>query len=546
MGLLAVCASPVLAGPKPSPYLKSDQKLVFHYAAVEGSKLHRITLPGGPQSFIELKESPAETLKSVDKDGKTVDADGETTCFDAQGSQTANAPAAKCLITVARGAHADPNEARAVIAHEVFHVYQAVMAGTIEHFDQEVSESSWLIEGSAQWVDSVLVNPNRGATYFWKAYLNSPAKSLFERSYDAVGFYGHLASRGINLWDEFPAMFGAASSEDAYLAAGAASKEVLNSEASEFFRKPSFGREWDLSGPNVPSSGEVGFTPHKVKVAAGAKPITLTVAPYADGVYDLSVSAPVIELGVSSGIVRLRSTEGSGVNELEPTRLALCGDPHGCNCPGQPPNHYAKFSHGDLAITGGRSGGSLKIVARKRCEKALPNRSCQGLLPLPRGAVTEQLQPADQPIPGLSLPEPVNNILHPTECTFWGPPAAETGTKQLVAWDWLFVWEGGSNRPPPTGAFADALANASKPPLPITYDYGIGTGAAVASQPETVTESVQWVGEPPEAKMVSEVSPEITVGEVEVRNDEFVLILPGSSGEALTDLTTVAKVLEAR
>jgi len=54
------------------------------------------------------------------------------------------------------------------------------------------------------------------------------------------------------------------------------------------------------------------------------------------------------------------------------------------------------------------------------------------------------------------------------------------------------------------------------------------------------------VGEPAEAKTVSEVSPEVTVGEVEVRNDEFVVALPGSSAEAITDLSTVARELEAK
>ena len=157
------------------------------------------------------------------------------------------------------------------------------------------------------------------------------------------------------------------------------------------------------------------------------------------------------------------------------------------------------------------------------------------------------MQPADQPIPGLSLPEPGNNILHPTECTFWGQPAPETGTKQLVAWDWLFVWEGGLHQPSPEGGgFVAAFANGSKPPLPISYDYGIGNGSAVASQPETVTESVQWVGEPAEAQIVREVHPEVTVGEVDVRNDEFVVFLPEPSAEAQKDLSTVAGQLNVK
>jgi hypothetical protein len=63
-----------------------------------------------------------------------------------------------------------------------------------------------------------------------------------------VGFFGHLAASGISLWSEFPDIFRQTSPQAAYEAAIGGNREVLNSEASVFFRKPAFGREWDQQG----------------------------------------------------------------------------------------------------------------------------------------------------------------------------------------------------------------------------------------------------------------------------------------------------------
>jgi hypothetical protein len=541
---ISVFAQAASAGPKPSPYLAKDQALVNHYAAVEGAKLG-VNLPGGATKFLEVIESSKYVLKVETAHGKKATATGETRCVDEQGDSFGKA--AKCEIELPRYPHVVAGELRPTIAHEVFHAFQAVMAGTVERFEQEETESEWLIEGSATWVESDLISPDPGAHGWWATYLKTPRRPLTGRSYDAVGFFGHLASSGISLWSKFRNIFEQSSPQGAYEAAIGGNREALNSEASAFFRKPAFGREWDQQGPNVPAAAEVGFKAAKVKVPAGAKPVTLEVAPYADGAYELSISAPVVELGVSGGAVRLRSTDGSGVDEVEPTRLVLCGDPHGCSCPGQPASHDLKFNQGDLAISAGPGGGRVKLVARARCESALPDRSCQGLIPRPRGAVSEQLQPADQLVPGLSLPEPKNNLVHPSECTFWAAPNPETGAKQLVGFDWLFVWDETQNRPPPEdGGFVGPFAEATSPPQPISYDYGIGSWSALATQPETVTESSQWVGEPPEFREVPEVHPESATGEVLVRNDEFVVFITGSAAEARLDLLSAAHELDPR
>jgi hypothetical protein len=383
LGLLATLASLAVLAPaalaKPS-YLTHDRSLVNYYVAAEGAKLG-VSLPGGTGKFIELTESAAHTLVEAQPDGTTVEAAAETSCHSASGSQ--EGPAASCRITVARIAHEEgEGELRSTIAHEVFHVFQAVMSLTLQNFNRK--ESGWLTEGSATWVEAALVHNAPTARSWWETYLRSPHVPLFSRTYSAVGFFGHLASSGVSPWSKFKAMFAATSNDAAYAAAVGSNQLLLNSEASMFFREPSFGSAWDVQGPDVPSPAEVGFKPTNVKMA-GAQEL-LSVAPYSDGAYHVTTKKmpagkPILEVRVSGAHIRLHSTEGGNVNAIDPGNVKLCTDSKGCSCPGRPSAALEQFKEGDLAITGGPTGGDVWLVPHARCETLLGPRSCEGLLP---------------------------------------------------------------------------------------------------------------------------------------------------------------------
>ncbi|MEQ1911469.1 MAG: hypothetical protein ABMA15_21805, partial [Vicinamibacterales bacterium] len=78
-----------------------------------------------------------------------------------------------------------------VITHEVFHCYQQHAVGSAAEVNQV---ASWLGEGQPTWVQAKLVS---GAVYpaltqHWVTYVSTPKGRLFDRSYDALGFFGHL------------------------------------------------------------------------------------------------------------------------------------------------------------------------------------------------------------------------------------------------------------------------------------------------------------------------------------------------------------------
>lgn len=362
----------------PASYLAGDRSLVKSYALLEGAKLG-VSLPGGPLAFITVIESSKHFLEPEKRaaDGTRVLDDAETLCVDAAGEQIG--PAAHCQITLATSAHG--GELRATIAHEVFHVFQAVLSETMKNETRPNNE--WLMEGSATWVETDLVHSVPAGRDWWTIYLRSPRAPLFTRGYDAVGFFGHLAASGISPWGRFRAIFRQTSNEGAY-AAAEVNKTFLDTEASAFFREPALGSAWDEHGPDLPTREEVGYRPTSEDIRTTQE--LLEVAPHADGAYRLSLknmpaSEPVLEVRVNGADVRLRSTADGDVNEVDTGGLDLCSDAHGCGCPGQAPVKMAQFKEGDLALGGGTGGGRVWLIPRKRCETLLTARTCEGLLP---------------------------------------------------------------------------------------------------------------------------------------------------------------------
>ncbi len=378
VGVLVACVFAPAAVAKPSSYYATDRALVNYYAKIEAGKLPGVVLKGGADNFIKVIDSskPLGTTSLKGSGGKAV---AETPCFDAMNGFTG--PAVRCEIIFYKDAQG--SELRATVAHEVFHVFQAVMAGTLKHFNEESATKQWLIEGSAIWVEVDLTGPDLLARQKWADYLRTPGDSLLGRTYDAIGFFGHLAASGVSPWSRFPAMFAATTAGAAYEAAVQGDKLFLNSEASVFFREPAFGPPWDQTGPAVPSKAEVGYKPALEEPEEA--PVLLHPAPYTDAPYELSLkkmkaAEPFLEVHVISGELRLHSTKGPAVDVAEPPeRLLLCAHAKACKeCPVQSPEKVVNFEKGDLAITAGPKGAKVELIPETTC--LLKARPCRGLL----------------------------------------------------------------------------------------------------------------------------------------------------------------------
>jgi hypothetical protein len=366
----------------------SDPTLVDQFATIEGTHLGE-PLPGGPEKFIQVVDSPKYNVV-LHEYGTTFPAGAITEpLYNASQNEVVGAK-----ITIYGEARSLGEGIRkGVIAHEVFHIFEARIART---YAADRALPGWLVEGAANWVESDLVSGDESVGRWWKVYLESPTTELFKRVYDAVGFFGHMASSGISPWGRFKAMFLAKSSDEAWNDAVGAQTGYLDSEASSFFREAHLGAEWEQTGPNVPGPKEARAKPVEVTVSASGKPAVLSAKPHADGIYNVSIKTaapsktsppaePAVEVVLKSGNARIAATEGGHVNEAITGQILLCSDPKGCSTP-DCPKHYVPFLRGHIAVTGGADGGSVTLTRRKPCESLQPEVSCEKLLP---GFVTE-------------------------------------------------------------------------------------------------------------------------------------------------------------
>jgi hypothetical protein len=132
-----------------------------------------------------------------------------------------------------------------IVAHEVFHCFQGDITGW-------QGNAAWITEGMADWA-ALTVDP---VAYFHgggnlKTYFSNPHTPLFQRSYDAIGFWGHAEDLVPNLWASIPAILNSGSSDASFHLAGGDSDSFLTTWGSSVFRL-CCGSTWSMQSPIAP------------------------------------------------------------------------------------------------------------------------------------------------------------------------------------------------------------------------------------------------------------------------------------------------------
>ncbi len=252
-----------------------------------------------------------------------------------------------------------------VVVHEVVHCYQQIDSDTS---NDVFMTHGWLTDGEATWAQMMIVPYAVFTTLqaHWREYLSTPRWPLFERNYDAAGFFGHVgdvagadlvARRLIDVYHAGKQH----NDESAYdmLVAGR-SEEVLNTWAPSYFRTHELQFLWDAKGPGAGNMPAEKVQPHQLSVGPHDT-VTLTHAdPWELSLVTLDSSADVVTIVSSQGHVALidRSEQvKETLRPFEPIALCLKGD---CKCPagtaGDVPPTVAALAKIDIGLTGGKTG----------------------------------------------------------------------------------------------------------------------------------------------------------------------------------------------
>jgi hypothetical protein len=220
-----------------------------------------------------------------------------------------------------------------IAAHEAFHCFQMEAMG----IDAWALAPDWLMEGSAEWAGDTIADEwvgSRGSDFWWDDYLRVPQKPFLERTYDALGWYAHLAENGVDPWSEIPALLANPGSdgtyEGGYDAAMSKAGDFLDSWASSVVRSPTLGLAWDTTGPSLTSAH---YRPLRASLGNGNS-FSDSLPDEASDVQALDISAEVIEVQppAGGGITHGR-IEFAGGSEKALTPGDYCTRRGGCTCP---------------------------------------------------------------------------------------------------------------------------------------------------------------------------------------------------------------------
>ena len=92
--------------------------------------------------------------------------------------------------------------------------------------------------------------PSSTAAQNLHTYISNPHTPLFQRSYDAVGFWGHAEDLVPNLWAAIPTILNAGSSDASFHFAGGDSDSFLTTWGSSVFRFSA--QSWSMQSPIAP------------------------------------------------------------------------------------------------------------------------------------------------------------------------------------------------------------------------------------------------------------------------------------------------------
>jgi hypothetical protein len=343
----------------PSPTLTAEAnhwKLVYALPTFLGHYL-------GPQIVA------GTTTTVIHNQYTNTDAPADADSVNAAGDRTTDGPYCRIRLTQVGQAY-DAATIDHILAHEVFHC---------EEFDLDpglANLEAWVTEGLAEWAAETLA-PTPGYLGTLSDYYSFPATALFQRNYDAEGFWGRIQdSAPGSLWSNVAAILGQTTPDGQYDTAGGLSLNFLTTWGSSFFNAPASGPDWSDSSPQP--------SPYRAPVNIISGSGELLAAPYTTSQYSITATQPLERVTVSPPNDALL---GQGTNRTNLTDVLFCtGTAASCQCPPGdtgtvPPSEPMTFP-ASLGITGdpqgGTSGSVTAVPLSTYCTPMPPSSSGQG------------------------------------------------------------------------------------------------------------------------------------------------------------------------
>ena len=287
----------------------------------------------------------------------------------------------KCVIQInTRGQQLEESEDQtAVVAHELFHCFQYELAARV---GDNFSVQPWIAEAGAAWVGEDFTISELGSTLgqqFWLGWLKEPDGFLFQRGYDAIGWYAHLARTGADPWKFLDNMYLTAmrtrSSFDAYdVAMRLGGDKAIDAWGTSYFRDDGIGGDWTMAGKGLPTNIQ---TPVPQGPLESGDTLVMVVEPTTAWAIKLDIQASVFAIVGPSARGQIRFSNGTTRTLGSALGEAFCTRPEGCTCPDGSAGSAFSFVSAPkgvalIGFTGHTDGLDIDLVglsAETACEK---------------------------------------------------------------------------------------------------------------------------------------------------------------------------------
>jgi hypothetical protein len=308
------------------------------------------------------------------KDGEVLLAETVPLESSGQPAKASSTSMARCQIQVnTRGQQLEGDELTSVVAHELFHCFQYDQPKVV---GDAFKTPAWLAEGSAAWVgeEFAVIGSTVGQQY-WTGWMKEARVSLSSRSYDAIGFYAHLAESKIDPWSLLDKMHAkswkASGSADAYAVAVAADTDgrMIDAWGAGYARRTDLQPDWDMGGKAFPDFVKTTQASYEV---IGNDHFVFGLPPLTGDVVKLEIDADVIVLKghAEEGRGLIRFADGSVHRIVDSLGKPFCLKPGGCTCEaGSPsPGDWPAAGRGPalLGLTGHTSGSAVEVLSYER------------------------------------------------------------------------------------------------------------------------------------------------------------------------------------
>ncbi len=301
--------------------------------------------------------------------GTPAEADTPTTDASTYSSESGDA----CLVIVFDWLHLTGAYLKSVVAHEVFHCWQAARRAGAPMVD-------FYREGLATWVGEDLAGGSGFGDKWWPAFFDTEPFPLYRAKYRALGFWAQVAQlRGGSdgLWEIIPELTDAASSAAGVwnAALDGVDGELVATLAATGALRPDWSAAWDLPAARIAGPGRAV---RRVALAP-TEPATIEAdaGEQALGAFDLGALPADISWVLNldtAGFARLRWGSGEEFSTTSATSTQFCYG-GSCACPdGTVPLPSISFvplgeTSLTVGVTGPAAGNSFVTVTPRNIEE---------------------------------------------------------------------------------------------------------------------------------------------------------------------------------